>query len=60
MTKGLWVECAKREVEHYYELHRKKYEVASNRSDPCFGGSKKLIGKRGAENDEIKNQTGKP
>ena len=46
-------EYAKRKVEHYYELHWEKHEVASNRNNPCSGGSRKLIGKRGAENDKI-------
>ena len=48
---------AKMEVEHYYEVRRGKYEVASNRNDLCFGGSKKLIGKRGAVNDMIENRS---
>uniref|UniRef100_A0A9I9E990 Uncharacterized protein n=1 Tax=Cucumis melo TaxID=3656 RepID=A0A9I9E990_CUCME len=24
-----WAKCVKRKVEHYYELHREKYELAS-------------------------------
>ncbi|XP_038904233.1 uncharacterized protein LOC120090576 [Benincasa hispida] len=32
--------------------------IAPNRNDPCFGGSRKLIGKRGAENDKLENGTG--
>ncbi|KAA0037849.1 uncharacterized protein E6C27_scaffold113G00420 [Cucumis melo var. makuwa] len=57
--KGTWVECAKREVEHYYELCRKKHEVASNKNNPYSSGSRKLIRKRGAENDKIENRTDK-
>ncbi|KAA0044878.1 TSA1-like protein [Cucumis melo var. makuwa] len=30
----------------------------SNRIDSCFGGSRKLIGKRKAKNDKIENRTG--
>ena len=45
-----WAERTKRRVEHYYEVHRRKYEVASNKNDLCYGGSRKLIGKRGAIN----------
>ena len=60
MNIGTWSKCAKREVEHYYELCREKPEVASNRNNPYSGGSKKLIGKRGAENDKIENRIGKP
>ena len=51
-----WAECAKRKVEHYYEVHQEKYEVASNRNNPHSGGSRKLIGKRGAVNDKIDNR----
>uniref|UniRef100_A0A9I9E945 Uncharacterized protein n=2 Tax=Cucumis melo TaxID=3656 RepID=A0A9I9E945_CUCME len=29
-----WAEYAKREVEHYYEVRREKYEVASNKNNP--------------------------
>ncbi|KAA0046453.1 hypothetical protein E5676_scaffold1251G00680 [Cucumis melo var. makuwa] len=54
---GTWAECVKKGVEHYYELRRRKYEVASNRNDPCSSVSKKLIGKGGA-NDKIENQMG--
>ncbi|KAA0047383.1 hypothetical protein E5676_scaffold363G00370 [Cucumis melo var. makuwa] len=45
---GTWAECAKRKVEQ-------KHKVASNRNNPYSSGSRKLIGKRGAENDKIEN-----
>ena len=54
------IECAKRKVEHFYELRWKKYEVTSNRNDPYSGGSRKFVGKIGAKNDKTKNGTGKP
>ena len=60
MIIGTWAKCAKGKVEHYYELHQSKYEIALNRNDSCFGDSRKLIRKRGAINDKIENQTGKP
>uniref|UniRef100_A0A9I9EAP2 Uncharacterized protein n=1 Tax=Cucumis melo TaxID=3656 RepID=A0A9I9EAP2_CUCME len=28
MIVGTWAECAKRKVEHYYEVRRGKYKVA--------------------------------
>ena len=57
---GTWAECAKRKLEHCYELRRKKYKIASKRSYPRSGGSKKLVGKREVENDRIDNRIGKP
>ncbi|KGN65701.1 hypothetical protein Csa_019881 [Cucumis sativus] len=35
MVIGTWAECARRKIEHYYEVCRGKYEVASNRNGPC-------------------------
>ena len=55
MIIGTCVECAKKEVEHYYTLRRKKYEVASNINNPWYGGSRKLIWKRGVENNKPEN-----
>ena len=52
MIIGTWAECAKRKVEHYYEVHREKYEVAANRNNPYSGGSRKFIRKRGAVNSK--------
>uniref|UniRef100_A0A9I9EM74 Uncharacterized protein n=1 Tax=Cucumis melo TaxID=3656 RepID=A0A9I9EM74_CUCME len=53
MIIGAWTECAKKKVKHYYELRRRKYEIASNKNDHCFGDFRKYIGKRGAVNDKI-------
>ena len=39
MVIGTWAECARRKIEHYYEVCRGKYEVASNRNGPCSGCS---------------------
>ncbi|KAA0045599.1 hypothetical protein E6C27_scaffold243G001050 [Cucumis melo var. makuwa] len=50
-----WARCAKREVEHYYEHRRRKFEVASNRNNLCSSGSRKFIGKRVTVNDKIEN-----
>ena len=60
MIIDTWATCVKRVVGHYYEPCPEKYKLASNRNNPCSGGSKKLIGKRGTENDKIDNRTCKP